>query len=314
MPEIAIANELLGDGGAALHDPAGIQVGERGPRDPLVFERTVVPEAAVLDRHGRPRQPARHPPQRHRLAVATGGHRRQPGVVGRADERVATERMRIGRSQVAADDGSRRASDHDECRGARERHEASSSTATTQRAPRPRRRRRRRLNLPRMHARSTASSGVARYDLPCRASRPDGKPRGGCPGRSGTSYLRLAERRRRCPSGTTFRSAASDVSECLEGRSQSLRPEALSMEPARSTMHPGSGYGASPDVRNGRRSRRARSAPTPPGPALASDAARPGGASFVTVGASDHGSALVAGVGHRVGRRVRRRRVRWPRA
>src|SRR3954451_23057296 len=63
VADVEVARELLCDRRAALGRPPGVDVPPRRPRDRLVVERPVLPEAAILDRDGCPRQPPRHLPQ-----------------------------------------------------------------------------------------------------------------------------------------------------------------------------------------------------------------------------------------------------------
>src|SRR6185437_8277012 len=61
--DVEVADELLRERRAALHDSTGLRVGIQRARDALVVERAVLPETAILDRDGRLRQPWRHLPQ-----------------------------------------------------------------------------------------------------------------------------------------------------------------------------------------------------------------------------------------------------------
>src|SRR5262249_59841386 len=55
--EIEIAQELLRDGGPALHDAAGTHVGDKRAEDPDRVAAAVLIEPPVLDRDGRLRHP-----------------------------------------------------------------------------------------------------------------------------------------------------------------------------------------------------------------------------------------------------------------
>ena len=107
--EVAVADQLLRDRRGALHGPPGLEVRERGAGDALVVERAVLPEAPVLDRHRRLRQPVRHRAERHRLAMARGGdgaeeravagvHERGPGGDLGRERRLGAraDRVRVG--------------------------------------------------------------------------------------------------------------------------------------------------------------------------------------------------------------------------
>src|SRR5207248_8711037 len=60
VADVEVAHELLRDRRASLDDPAGGDVLVQRSSDALVVERAVLPEAAVLDRNRRLRQPGRH--------------------------------------------------------------------------------------------------------------------------------------------------------------------------------------------------------------------------------------------------------------
>ena len=99
---VEIADELLRDRRAALDDLAGRDVLPGGAGDALVVDPAVLVEAAVLDRNRCERQPLRHLPERHRLAVPLGGDRAEQRAVARVDERVLPDLDRPQRTQVAA--------------------------------------------------------------------------------------------------------------------------------------------------------------------------------------------------------------------
>jgi hypothetical protein len=96
--DVEIARKLLRDRRAALDDMSGIHVREQRAHDAGVVERAVLPEAAILDRDGRPGHPLAHVLQVDRLTVLLGGDRSQERPVRRVDEGVRPD---VDRSEVA---------------------------------------------------------------------------------------------------------------------------------------------------------------------------------------------------------------------
>src|SRR5437763_5668739 len=105
---VEVAHELLRDRRSAFDDLAGADVTPECTRDPDVVDTAVLVEAAVLDRDRRRRQPARHPPEAHGLAVPLRRNRAEQRSVRRVDEGVLADRDRPQRVEITAD-GERRA-------------------------------------------------------------------------------------------------------------------------------------------------------------------------------------------------------------
>src|SRR2546423_5578676 len=105
---VEVAHELLRNRRPAFDDLAGADVAPERAGDPDVVDAAVLVEAAVLDRNGRRRQPARHPAETDRLAVPLRGDRAEQRPVRRVDEGVLADRDRPQRTEITAD-GERRA-------------------------------------------------------------------------------------------------------------------------------------------------------------------------------------------------------------
>src|SRR4051794_31090841 len=90
-PDVQVPDELLRQRRAALYDLAGLRVGVERPGDALVVERAVHPEAPVLDRDGRLREPGRDLADLQRLPVALRRDDAEQAAVGGEEERVLAE-------------------------------------------------------------------------------------------------------------------------------------------------------------------------------------------------------------------------------
>ena len=101
VTDIEVADELLGNRRAALHDVALREVLVEGAGDALVVEGTVLPEPGVLDRDRGLRQRRRDLRERQGLSVRRRrDDAEQPHVV-RVEERVLTERERAEVGEAA---------------------------------------------------------------------------------------------------------------------------------------------------------------------------------------------------------------------
>ena len=94
--DVEVADELLGDRGAALDDLARAQVFDRGTDDALVVDAAVLVEAPVLDRDGGLRHPRAHLRKGDWLPVLLSRDRAEEGTVGGVDERVRGAALRSG--------------------------------------------------------------------------------------------------------------------------------------------------------------------------------------------------------------------------
>src|SRR5262249_47532948 len=94
VPDVEVPDELLRDRRPTLHDVALRDVLVEGAGDPLVVEGPVLPEAGVLDRHGRLRQPGRDLREWQRLSVRGRRDDAEQSPVVRVEERVLSERQR----------------------------------------------------------------------------------------------------------------------------------------------------------------------------------------------------------------------------
>ena len=119
--DVQVANQLLGDRGAALDDPARAHVVVEGARDRLIVERTVLPEATVLDRNRGFRQPGRDRAQLQRLPVPRRRNNTKQRAVVRKQDRVLTERDRMQRVQAARAEHDRAAREPDRRNGDHQR-------------------------------------------------------------------------------------------------------------------------------------------------------------------------------------------------
>ena len=92
--DVEVPHQLLGDRRAALHDLAVRDVLVDRASNALVVERSVLPEAGVLDRDRRLRQRRRDLRERQPLAVRRRGHDPEALPVVRVEERILAERER----------------------------------------------------------------------------------------------------------------------------------------------------------------------------------------------------------------------------
>src|ERR671919_3017561 len=81
VPDVEIADELLGEGGAALDDLPALEVLHRRADDALVVDAVVREEAPVLDGDCRVGEERRHLVERDGLTVLLGGDRAEDGAV-----------------------------------------------------------------------------------------------------------------------------------------------------------------------------------------------------------------------------------------
>jgi hypothetical protein len=144
VADVEVADELLRDRRAALDDVALREVLVEGACDALVVERAVLPEARVLDRHRRLRQPRRDLRERLRLAVGRRRHDAEQAHVVRVEEGVLAERERsevgqaAGREQhLPPGEGDGREHERDG-RGEEERQEEEDAAALAVAAAQPR--------------------------------------------------------------------------------------------------------------------------------------------------------------------------------
>ena len=86
--EIEVAHELLRDGGAALDDAAGADVGDERPEDPHRVYAAVLVEPPILDRDGRLRHPRADRARRDGRPVLDGGQDADQAAVHTVNERV----------------------------------------------------------------------------------------------------------------------------------------------------------------------------------------------------------------------------------
>ena len=121
VPDVEVADELLGDRRAALDDVPLRDVLVESPGDALVVERAVLPEPCIFDRHRRLGEPGRDLCERQRLPVRGRRDDAEQAHAVRVEERVLAELERAkvgeaaGREQdLAAREGGGRDRERDE--------------------------------------------------------------------------------------------------------------------------------------------------------------------------------------------------------